>query len=518
MTKTKQKYTLFTAKALLLLIAPIIIESIFSTSLGLFDSMMVSSIADYNEAGEVIKNASTAVSNVDQINNLIIQLFTAFATGGAIITSQFLGAQNLADANKSAKQVLVLVLIASIGMSVLCVALNWPLLKLFFGGAPDSTFEYMRQYFYLTAASFPFIGLFNACAALLRAQRKSIFTMTSAGLSCLLNVGFNALFIYVLGLRVIGAGLATLICRIVPAVFMLCLLCKKNYTVHIKIFEKFRFDKTMIKRILHLAVPSGIEACLFQLGKLMTSVFININFYTQNGTNVQANANSVASNVNNIASVVGSGVGTSSLTVIGQAVGTGDVKQTKYYMKKMFIISYIANALTVALIMGTAQWIVLLYDYPDATRQIALNCLYLCLSFQVVTYPLAFTTPAILKATSDVRYVMFAAIGSMVVMRVGVCFILTTDMLPFRMGAMGFWIAMCSDWVSRAVLFMARLLSGRWKKSSGLLNTEVAAVPIGSVAVESADNGTDAFGEPNEQIQSETPQEETRDENDKING
>lgn len=484
MTVAKRKYTLFSGKALLFLIAPIIIESIFSTSLGLFDSMMVSSIADYNEAGEVVKNASTAVSNVDQINSLIIQLFSAFATGGAIITSQYLGANDKDSANKSAKQVLVLVFLVSVGLAGLCLALNWPLLKLFYGGAPENTFGYMQQYFYLTAASFPFIGLFNACAALLRAQRKSMFTMASAGISCALNVGFNALFIYALNLRVIGAGLATLICRGVPAVFMLCLLCKKSYTVHVKIFEKFRFEKAMVKRILHLAIPSGIEACLFQLGKLMTSVFINVSFYTQNGTNVQANANSVASNINNIASVVGSGVGTSALTVIGQAVGSGDVGQTKYYMKKMFIISYIANAVTVAIIMGTAQWLVLLYDYPDSTRQIALNCLYLCLAFQFVTYPLSFTTPAILKATSDVKYVMYAAISSMILMRVGVCFVLTTDMLPFKMGAMGFWIAMCADWVLRSVLFMSRLLSGRWKKSSGLLKTE--EVPAAAITLDGA--------------------------------
>jgi len=365
----------------------------------------------------------------------------------------------------------------------------------------------MQQYFYLTAASFPFIGIFNACAALLRAQRKSVFTMASAGISCVLNVGFNALFIYVLNLRVIGAGLATLICRSVPAIFMLCLLCKKNYLIHVKIFEKFRFDRVMIKKILHLAIPSGIEACLFQLGKLMTSVFINVGFYTQNGTNVQANANSVASNINNIASVVGSGVGTSALTVIGQAVGTGDVQQTKYYMKKMFLISYLANAITVALIMGTAQWIVLLYDYPDSTRQIALNCLYLCLSFQIVTYPLSFTTPAILKATSDVRYVMFAAIGSMIIMRVGVCFILTTDMLPFRMGAMGFWIAMCADWVARSALFMGRLLSGRWKKSSGLLKDDPAPVAI-SLGGESADEPATEIPAPEEPADGKPVKEE----------
>jgi Na+-driven multidrug efflux pump len=265
---------------------------------------------------------------------------------------------------------------------------------------------------------------------------------------------------------------------------MLYLLTRKNLLVHIKIFEKFAFDGQMIKKILRIAIPSGIESALFQLGKLMTFTFVNISYYNaplldsagntmldSSGnvimSNVQANGNSIASNINNIASVVGSGVGTSALTVIGQAVGTGDADQTKYYMKKMFAISYIANAIAVILIMATAQWLVLLYDYSDDARKIALNCLYLCLSFQIVTYPLSFTTPAILKATSDVKYVMYSAVISMLVMRVGVCFVLTTDLLPFKMGAMGFWIAMCADWVLRSILFITRLLSGRWKKASG---------------------------------------------------
>ena len=490
----KSKYTLFSSKALLLLIAPIIIESIFSTSLGLFDSMMVSGIKDYNDAGEAVFNAGTAVSNVDQINHLIIQLCAAFATGGAIITSQYLGAGKTDEARKSAKQMLVLVILASVGVSAVCLALNFPLLKLFYGGVPDSTFAYMKQYFFLTAASFPFIGLFNACAALLRAQRKSMFTMVSAGISCALNVGFNAIFIYVLHLNVIGAGLATLICRAVPAFYMLFLLTKKSYPVHIKIFEKFRFDGVMLKRILRIAVPSGIESCLFQLGKLMTSTFINISYYNAEGTNLQANANSIASNINNIASVVGSGVGTAALTVVGQAVGTGDAEQTKYYIKKIFLISYIANTLAVALIMGTAHWLVMLYGYTDEARTIALGCLYLCLSFQLFTYPLSFTTPGILKATSDVRYVMFAAVSSMLIMRVGVCFILTTDLLPFRLGALGFWISMCADWVTRSVLFMARLFSGRWKKASGLLKASADAADDDASVSEAAVSDAEYIG------------------------
>lgn len=493
--KIRKKYTLFTGKQLLWLILPIVIEQIFSTSLGLFDSMMVS-----NMPGDS-SNAGLAVSNVDYVNNLIIQLFSAFATGGAIITSQYLGAQENENANKSAKQMLVLVVLLSVGIAGLCLALNWPLLKLFYGEVPPSAFGYQQIYFYVTAASFPFIGLFNACAALLRVQRKSLFTMISAAISCVLNVGLNAIFLFVAKMGVLGAGLATLICRAIPAIFMLVMLANRKNAVCVRIFEKFRFDGKMLKKILKLAIPSGIESCLFQLGKLMTSTFVNVGCYVQpvldaNGApvldaagnatyiNVQANGNSIANQINNIASVVGGGVGTSCLTVIGQAVGTGDADQVKYYMKKMFVLSYIANAIFAGIILICVPWLVKLYGYTADAQQIGKNCLYFCLAFQFVTYPLSFTTPAILKATSDVKYVMYSAVISMLVMRVGLCFLMTTDKIPGlpKLGAFGYWIGMCSDWVMRSVLFLSRLLSGRWKRASGLIKEPAAVTAEGGTA------------------------------------
>ncbi len=482
--KAKKRYSLFTNKQLLWLIAPIVIESIFSTSLGMFDSIMVSTI---DAAG----HASNAVSNVDFINNLIIQLFSAFATGGAIITSQYLGGRDGENARKSAKHMLVLVLLFSLLIAAVCLALNYPLLKLFYPDVEGSLMELQRQYFYITAASFPFIGIFNGSAALLRAQRRSMVTMVSAGISCVVNIALNALFIMVLQMGVSGAALATLIARAIPAIYMRVLLMSDKNVLTVKLFEKFKPDIKMVKHILFIAIPSGIESCLFQLGKLMTNTFVNAGCYIHydsaigENINIQANANTAANNLNNIASVVGSGVGTSCLTVIGQAVGTGDVDCVKYYIKRMFVISFIANAVAVALIMGTCQWLIYMWDYPADAYPIAIKCLYLCLAFQFVTYPLSFTTPAILKATSDVRYVMWSAISSMIVMRVGLCFLLADDALTpwllstfgfkFELGAMGYWIAMCADWCMRSILFVSRLLTGRWKKASGMFKDNDAS-------------------------------------------
>lgn len=254
--KVKKKYTLFTGKQLLWLILPIVIEQIFSTSLGMFDSMMVSSIDEFG-------HASNAVGNVDYMNNLVIQLFSAFATGGAIITSQYLGARDIENARNSAKHMLVLVLIFSCVIGGLCLALNPYLLRLFYGDVSDDVMAMQRTYFYITAASFPLIGIFNGSAALLRVQRKSMSTMVSAGASCIINIGLNALFIWVFEMGVAGAALATLIARAIPAVYMRVLLMSDKNTLTVKLFTRFRFDGKMVKHILFIAIPSGIESCLF---------------------------------------------------------------------------------------------------------------------------------------------------------------------------------------------------------------------------------------------------------------
>lgn len=473
--KAKPKYSLFTGKMLFLLIAPIVVESALSMSLGMVDGVM----ASHAKAG-VGDDIVAAITQVDQVSNLLIQLFSAFGAGGAIITAQLLGARKVDDANKSAKQLLVIMFITSIVVMALCMALNRPILTLLFRDQPKATMDYASQYFLIMAASYPFLAIFNCCAALLRAQRKSMNTMLSGIISFFLNIGFNALFIYAFKLEVIGVALGTLLARMFPAGFTLYLMTRKDNAVRLKIFEKFRFNGKQVGQILKLAVPSGIENSLFQLGKILVIVFISIGSYNVltgydpvTGEaifkNFNASANSVAYNINTMSSIVGNGINTSILTVIGQAVGTGIVDQVKYYIRKMLIISYIGNACCVAAVWAASPLLLNIYSVSGEARDIARKCLDLCLSVQFLTYPLSFGLPAVLKATSDVRYVMFAAVGSMVVMRVGLCYILTCDWAGAHLGALGLWIGMVADWGLRSLLFGGRVLSGRWKSRSGFL-------------------------------------------------
>ena len=487
-TKTKQQYSLFTTNALAFLIIPIIVESALSMSLGMIDGLM----ASYAKSGAA-DNILTAITGVDQIANLITQLFTAFGGGGAVLTSQLLGAGKVEEANKSAKQLVVIMLLAALAVTGLCLGLNNPIINLIFRSAGDETLGNAYTYFYIISASFPFVAVFNSCAALLRAQRKSMNTMLSGVISFFLNIGFNALFIYACNLGIAGVALGTLLARVFPAFFTMFLMTRKGNLVRIKIIEKFRFDGALLKKILKLGVPSGIENSLFQLGKILVIAFITIEIYqSSDGLNVHSAANSVAYNINMISSIVGNGINTSILTVIGQAVGKGDIGQVKYYIKKMLLISYVGNAACVAVTFAFSPLLLNFYNISGDARDIAWKCLIMCLSLQFVTYPLSFGLPAVLKANSDMKFVMIAAIISMLLMRVGLCYILTCDWAGAHMGALGLWIGMVADWAFRGILFGSRLLSGKWKKSSGLLREEplpdgAASVPIISDAPDGAE-------------------------------
>ena len=479
--KTKKKYTLFTGKALAYLIIPICIESALSMSLGMIDGLMASN--GVSGEGNSILSAITAV---DQVSNLLIQLVVAFGAGGAILTSQLLGAGKVEEANKSAKQLIVIMLLTALVLMGICMAFNRPIIELLFSDAFDKTKDYACKYFLIMAASYPFLAIFNCCAAVLRAQRKSMNTMLSGIISFFLNIGFNAIFLFAAHLEVVGVALGTLLARIFPACFTLFLVTRKSNTVRIKIIEKFCFEGVLLKRILKLAVPSGIENSLFQLGKILVIAFITIGIYNRSLgidpvtgeeliVNFHTAANSAAYNINTMSSIVGNGINTATLTVIGQAVGTGEVDQVKYYIKKMMLINYIGNAACVGLVWGLSEPLLSFYNISPEARVIARQCLTLCLSIQFVTYPLAFGMPAVLKATSDVKFVMFAAIISMVLMRVGLCYILTCEWVGAKLGAFGLWIGMVADWGVRSLLFGGRVLSGRWKKASGRLNAPVAS-------------------------------------------
>lgn len=240
------------------------------------DGVMVSS------AGEA---AISGVSLVDMINNVIINLFAALATGGAVITSQFLGARRREEAQRSAGQLVCMAAVFGLGVMAFCLFLAQGMLRLFFGSIEADVMAAGLTYFRITALSFPFLALYNAGAAIFRSMGNSKISMKVSLVMNVINVGGNALCIYGLGMGVAGVAIPTLVSRAVAAVLILTLAARPEQEVRLVPRNLIHFYPKMMGHILQIGIPSAFESCLFQLGRVVVVSMIALFGTTQTSAN-----------------------------------------------------------------------------------------------------------------------------------------------------------------------------------------------------------------------------------------
>ena len=307
-----QKERLFTNKMLIRLIIPLMIEQGLSILVGMMDGMMVSSV------GEA---AISGVSLVDMINNVLLSLFAALATGGAVVTSQYLGARQMENANRSIGQLVLMSAVFGLIAMAVCLALGEGMMRLFFGSIEDDVMAAGLLYFRITALSFPFMALYNAGAAIFRSIGNSKVSMKVSLLMNVINVGGNALCIYGLHMDVAGVAIPTLVSRAVAAIVMLYLTAQPKQELYLQPKNLLHIQGGMMKNILHIGIPSAFENSLFQLGRVVVVSMIAL-FGTY-----QTSANAVANNLDGEGIIAGSAMGLAMVTVIGQCIGAEETEQ-----------------------------------------------------------------------------------------------------------------------------------------------------------------------------------------------
>ena len=440
------KEKLFSNQKLIRLIIPLVIEQGLTILVGMADGVMVSSV------GEA---AISGVSLVDMINAVILVLFAALATGGAVVTSQFLGARNLEKAQKSAGQLVLM----SIGLGVLtmipCLIFDEELLMLCFGAIEADVKAAGLKYLRITALSFPFIALYNAGAAIYRSVGNSKVSMKVSMLMNIINVAGNAFCIFVLKWGVYGVAVPTLVSRAVAGIYMTVLVAKPEQELSLTREGLTSIDKKMMASILRIGVPSACENCFFSLGRLIVASMI-----TLFGT-TQVSANAVAGNIDRLGIILGQAMGLAMVTVVGQCIGARDTDQATYYIKKMLRWTFLAQGLSNVLILVFMDQLVGFYGaLSGQTRELAMQLSTIHASLAIVFWPVSFVLPNALRAANDVKFTMWVGIGSMLVCRIFGSWLLCVH---FGMGALGVWIAMVSDWVCRTAFFVPRTVRGKWK-------------------------------------------------------
>ena len=444
MFPTNNNARLFSNRDLVRLIVPLIIEQFLAVFIGMADTVMVSGISE---------SAMSAVSLVDSINVLLIQLFSAMATGGAIVAAQYLGRQSRKDACNAAKQLMYVSLALSLAIGAASIAFARPIVQLFFGNLQPGTMAYACTYLRISALSYPALALYNGGAALLRAMSNSRASMVAALVMNVVNVAGNALMIFGLKMEVAGAAIASLVARVIGAVIVVRLLLDKHLPVHLVNPLRPEPDRAMIGRIFRLGIPSGVENSIFQIGKLLVAGVTS----TLGESLIAANAvgNSVASFCN----LPGNAVGLALVTVVGQCVGAGCPQQARFYTRKLMALVYGCLAAAYAGLFAFTPQVVGAFHLSQEALDAAVAILRWYAGVAVVLWPVSFTLPNALRAAGDVRFTMVVAVVSMWTLRIGFSYWLVFGL---NMGLLGVWVAMFLDWILRSGCFIARYRGGKW--------------------------------------------------------
>lgn len=458
------------------LLIPIIVEQLLSSLMGTVDTMMVSNVGSA---------AISAVSLVDSINILVIQALSALAAGGAILCSQYLGSRNEKGANNAARQVLYVMALLSTALSVVCLVFRYPLLRAVFGAVEADVMRNSQVYFLFTLLSFPFIGLYDAGASIMRAQNNSRTPMIISVVSNFMNIGGNAILIFGCNMGVEGAAISTLISRIFCAIVVIGFLRMEDQVhplkalfrsgsatpdqsgdfyapgaaddpvaaIRVRNYLAIRPDWSIIKKILLIGIPSGIENSMFQFGKLAiqstVSTLGTVAIAAQAMTNILENLNGIAA--------IGIGIGL--MTVVGQCLGAGRKDEAIYYIKKLSWLSEIVIIASCLLVFVLTRPITMLGGMEKASADLCFRMIVFITITKPISWVLSFIPAYGMRAAGDVRFSMITSCCTMWLCRVSLCIYLCR---VWDFGPIAVWIGMFADWSLRAIIFTLRFHSRRW--------------------------------------------------------
>ena len=428
------------------LLIPVVLEQLLNSIMGTADTMMVSNVGSA---------AISAVSLVDSINVLVIQAFSALAAGGAIVCAQYIGQKNKEKANESARQVLFIITAISVAVSLICLVFQKPLLRLIFGSVEPAVMRASEIYFFYTALSFPFIAAYDSAASIFRAQDNTKGPMIISMISNVMNIAGNAVMIWGFHMGVAGAALSTLISRIFCAVVVIIQLRKEKEGQEIVVRDYFeiRPDWSMIRRILGLGIPSGIENSMFQLGKLAIQSTVS----TLGTTAIAAQAmTNILENLNGIAAI---GVGVGLMTIVGQCLGAGRQDEAVYYIKKLCVIAEVIIIISCLGVFALTKPITILGGMEKESADMCFHMVMWITIVKPLVWIMAFIPGYGLRAAGDVKFSMIVSCCTMWACRFCLCVFLIRVM---GFGPMGVWIGMFADWTVRSIIFTWRFHSRKW--------------------------------------------------------
>ena len=427
------------------MILPLFLEQLLVALVGIADVFVV---------GFVGEAAVSGVSLVNSFNTIFINLFTALASGGAVVISQYIGRDEREQAGKAASQLLTASVLFSVAVTLPILAANAFLMRLMFGQVEADVMDACVTYLRISAYSYPALAVYNAGAALYRSFGKTSTTMYISVAANLINVVGNCIGVFLLHAGVAGVAWPSLISRVFSAAVITVLCFSHGNPVRYGKRWILQLDRELQKRILRIAVPNGVESGIFQLVKVALSSVVAL-FGTY-----QIAANGVAQSIWSMAALVCVTMGPVFITVIGQAMGAGDIQEAEDSFRKLMKITLIFAAVWNALVFAATPVVLSFYSLSEETKRLTILLVLVHNIFNTIAFPFADPLGKGLRAAGDVKFTTVVSLFTTIGVRLVFSWIFAVGM---GMGVMGIAFAMCLDWCSRAAILIFRFRSGAWK-------------------------------------------------------
>ncbi len=435
---------MFSNKDLKDMIVPLFFEQLLVMLVGIVDTFIISYVGEAAVSG---------VSLVNSFNTIFIYLFTALASGGAVVISQYIGNKDQKNSVRSSSQLLMFSTLFSIVLAIFVLIFHKPILMALFGKVDADVMVACVTYIKISAYSYPFIAIYNAGAALYRSMTKTKTTMYISIWSNLINIVGNCIGVFVLNAGVAGVAVPSLIARAFSAIVITWLCFNTKLTTYYTKADIFAFDKSILKKVLNIAIPNGIENGIFQFVKVALSSVVAL-FGTY-----QIAANGVAQSIWSLAALVGAALGPVYITVIGQCMGNGDKEQAKYYFKKLNKWAIGLSIIWNAFILAITPVLMHFYQLSSETITLIFYLVVIHNVFNAIVSPISGPLSNGLRAAGDVKFTMIVSIASTLLGRFIFSIIFA---IYLNMGVIGIAFAMCLDWTIRAVIFYFRYKSNKW--------------------------------------------------------
>lgn len=435
---------MFSNRDLKNMIVPLFFEQLLVMLVGIMDTFIVSYVGEAAVSG---------VSLVNSFNTIFIYLFTALASGGAVVISQYIGNKDQKNSVRSSSQLLMFSTLLSIVLTCIVLMFHQAILSALFGKVEIDVMNACITYIVISALSYPFIAIYNAGASLFRSMGKTKTTMYVSLASNIINVIGNCIGVFVLHAGVAGVAIPSLIARAFSAIVITKLCFQQNQMTYYTKKDLFAFDTDILRRVLSIAVPNGIENGIFQFVKVALSSVVAL-FGTY-----QIAANGVAQSIWSLAALMGVTLGPVYITVIGQCMGSGNQEQAKYYFKKLNKLAIVLSIVWNLIVLALAPLFMHFYQLSSETLQLIFYLVVIHGVFNAIVYPISGPLSNGLRAAGDVKFTMIVSIASTLLARFVFSIIFA---IYLNMGVIGIAFAMCLDWTIRAIIFYCRYRSLKW--------------------------------------------------------